>query len=96
MIIRTSDTCPDVHVHAEGLCFVINIQPPMTGQDKRRVFRGYRGKAATFGYILSVYLLSVIRTPRRGWRVDGGVAFEAKEVNEIVFSDIDVTFFFVV
>lgn len=72
-IIWTSDVRPNVHAGVGGgtggLCLVINIQLPMTGQDKLRVFRGYRENAATFGYILSVYLLSVIRT--LGGGVDG-------------------------
>lgn len=52
---------------SRGLGYVINIQLPMTGQDKQRVFRGYQEKPPRLD-IFYQFLLSVIRTQRRGGR----------------------------
>lgn len=57
-----------MHKHAgrsRGLSFVINIQLPMPGQDKRHVFRGYQEKPPRLD-IFYQFLLSVIRTQCRG------------------------------
>lgn len=56
---------------SRGLGFVINMQLPMTGQDKPRVFRGYREKPPRLD-IFYQFLLSVIRTQHRGGGEGGG------------------------